>query len=147
MSLNNCVQFIGNVTRDVEVRTFANGGQVSKFGMAINTRLGKDKEKTYFANLQAFDKLAEIIANYVKKGNRVMVHAEAELDEWEDKDGDKQSRTIYRVTDFQFMDGPKKENKEDVKPEKTEVKTEVKTEKKSKKSEPKEQEVDSDVPF
>ena len=95
MDLNR-VQIIGNVSRDVELKSTEKGQQLCSFGIATNQSWtdskGKKQQRAEFHNLVAWGKLAEIINKYAKKGAKVYVEGRLQTQQWE-KDGLKHSRT------------------------------------------------------
>jgi len=108
MNLNKAF-IIGNLTRDPELKTLPSGSPVVSFGVATN-RVWKDKqgqkqEDTQFHNIVAFGKQAEVMSQYLKKGNMVMVEGRIQTRVWDAQDGSKRNRTEIVVENFQF--GPK----------------------------------------
>ena len=85
----NKVIIAGNLTRDPELRYTPSGLAIAKFGLAINRRTkdqnGEQKEEVTFVDVDAFGKQAELIGQYVKKGNPLLVEGRLRLDTWEDK--------------------------------------------------------------
>jgi single-strand DNA-binding protein len=85
----NKVIIAGNLTRDPELRYTPSGTAIAKFGLAVNRRWkdqnGEQKEETTFVDVDAFGKQAELIGQYVKKGNPLLVEGRLRLDTWEDK--------------------------------------------------------------
>lgn len=100
----NRVILVGNLTRDVEVRHTQGGMAVAKFGLAIN-RKSKNAETTCFVDCTAFDKSAELLAQYVRKGSPLFVEGRLEFSTWEAKDGGKRSKIEVVVENFQFLSG------------------------------------------
>jgi single-strand DNA-binding protein len=88
----NQVNIIGNLTRDPELRSTPNGNQVTNFSVATTLK-AKDKEYTEFHNVVAWGKLAEICAQYLKKGKQVYIGGRLQTREWVDKDEVKRYRT------------------------------------------------------
>ena len=68
---------MGNLTRDVEVRTTPSGQSVANFSLAVSRSWkgqdGQQQEQTSFINCVAWGKPGEIIAQYVKKGDPQLV--------------------------------------------------------------------------
>lgn len=97
----------GNITRDPELRTTPNGASVCSFSVAVN-RVYKDsngdqKEDVSFIDCSAWAGLAEMIAQYAKKGTSVLVSGRLDQRSWEDKDTkQKRSRVEIVVEDFNF---------------------------------------------
>jgi single-strand DNA-binding protein len=97
----------GNMTRDVEMRYTPKGTAVAAFGLAINrkwrTDAGEDREEVTFVDVEAFGRTAEVIGQYFRKGNPIMVEGRLKLDQWEDKQsGSKRSKLKVIVDSFQF---------------------------------------------
>ena len=93
---------LGNVTRDPELRTTQSGMQVLKLGMAVNRK--RDGEtKTTFVDCTAFGKSAEVLNQYVKKGDPLFVDGRLEMSSWEAKDGTKRTKLEVVVENFQLM--------------------------------------------
>jgi len=101
----NQVILLGRLTRDPEQRTTASGKTVVNFSLAVD-RLGQD-DATDFFDITAWEKLGELIMQYLSKGRRVLVQGRLRQDSWEDKDtGKKRSRVEVTATDVTFLDGP-----------------------------------------
>jgi single-strand DNA-binding protein len=94
---------VGNLVRDVELQYAASGTAVAKFSLASR----RNRNETDFFEFTAFDKAAELIAEYCKKGSRLSVACKAQLDKWEDKEGNKRSKVCFIVTDFELGGGKK----------------------------------------
>ncbi|MFA5843159.1 MAG: single-stranded DNA-binding protein [Candidatus Gracilibacteria bacterium] len=96
MSLNRA-QLIGNLTRDPEARQTSSGKSVVNFGIATNSRWtdasGQVQEKTEFHNIVVWGKLADICAQYIRKGSKVYVEGRIQSREWQGEDGVKRFRT------------------------------------------------------
>lgn len=105
----NKVILMGNLTRDIELRTTANGQTVANFSLAV-TRSWKDQngaqqDQTSFINCVAWGKVGEIIAQYVKKGAPLLVSGRLDQRSYEDKDGNKRQAVEVVVEDFNFVGG------------------------------------------
>jgi single-strand DNA-binding protein len=104
----NKVMLMGNLTRDVELRTIQNGQSLAKFGMAINRRWstpdGEQREEVTFVDCEAWGRTAETMAKYLAKGRAVYVEGRLKLDQWDDKEtGQKRSKMGVVVENFQFI--------------------------------------------
>ena len=101
----------GNVTQDPEVKKVGTE-QVSvvNFCVAINSRYttksGEKKEEVEFVNCEAWNRQADIVGEYVKKGTPLIVQGSLKTDSWE-KEGQKHYRTKVRVTRVQMTHGQK----------------------------------------
>ena len=95
MASLNKVQIIGNAGRDPEVKYSANGLAVANLSIAT-TRTWKDKqgekaEETEWHRVVFYDKLAEIVGRYTKKGSPLYIEGRLKTRKWQDKDG----RDVY----------------------------------------------------
>ena len=111
MNLNKAM-LIGRLTRDPEMRYTPSNQAVTSFGIATN-RYGTDasgerKEFTDFHNIVAWNQgrrnLAEICAQYLRKGALVYVEGRIQTRSWEGQDGQKRTRTEINASDVQFLD-------------------------------------------
>jgi single-strand DNA-binding protein len=106
----NKVILIGNLGKDPEVKYTPSGMAVARFSLATNERF-KDKEgnwqdKTEWHNLVAFQRTAEIAAEYLKKGRTVYIEGRLHNDSWDDKEtGQKKYKTEIIVNDLVLLGG------------------------------------------
>jgi single-strand DNA-binding protein len=106
----NKVILIGNLGKDPEVKYTPSGMAVARFTLATNDRF-KDKEgnwqdKTEWHNLVAFQRTAEIVGEYLKKGRTVYVEGKLQTSSWDDKEsGQKKYRTEIIVNDLVLLGG------------------------------------------
>ena len=122
----NQVILLGRLTRDPEQRTTASGKNVVSFSIAVD-RQSQDDQADFF-NITAWDKLGDLVMQYLSKGRRVLVQGRLRQDSWEDKDtGKRQSRIEVTASDVTFLDGPSGDNSGSAVP-KTTKKEEVVTE-------------------
>lgn len=95
MASFNKVIILGNLCRDPELRTVSTGTQVCDASIAINDRRknasGEWVEEATFVDVTFWNKTAEILAEYLRKGSPVLVEGRLKLDKWE-KDGQKHSK-------------------------------------------------------
>lgn len=93
----NKVILIGNVTKDVELKKLESGNSVTAFSVATNRSWkdanGAKQESVEFHNIVAWGKLAEICAQYLKKGMKIYVEGRLQTREWETKEGEKRRQT------------------------------------------------------
>lgn len=90
----NKVILMGNVTRDIELRTTAGGQKVANLGLAVNEtwiKEGQRNESTLFVDVTCWGRDAEIAAEYLKKGSPVLIEGRLKLDTWE-QDGNRRSK-------------------------------------------------------
>ncbi len=105
----NKVVLMGNLTRDVEVRTTPSGQSVANFSLAVSRswkdQNGQTQEQTSFINCVAWGKPGEIIAQYVSKGSPLLVSGRLDQRSYDDKDGNKRQAVEVVVEDFTFVGG------------------------------------------
>lgn len=109
MASFNKVMLMGNLTRDVELRQLPNGNQaVANFGIACNRKFksqsGEEREEVTFVDCEAWGRTGEVIKEYFSKGKPIFLEGRLKLDQWEDKEGKKQSKLRVVVENFQFID-------------------------------------------
>lgn len=96
MNLNK-VFLLGRVTADPQLRSTANGTQVTAFSIATNRvwndQSGAKKESTEFHNVVVWGRQAEVASRFLKKGSLVLVEGRLQTREWEGKDGQKRKTT------------------------------------------------------
>ncbi|PHS66918.1 MAG: single-stranded DNA-binding protein [Flavobacterium sp.] len=90
-SLRNKVQLIGNLGNDPEIINLDSGKKLAKFSIATNDSYknakGEKVQNTEWHNVVAWGKTAEIIENYVTKGNEVAIEGKLTTRSWDDKEG------------------------------------------------------------
>ena len=100
----NKVMLIGNLTKDPEIKTTSTGKKVASFALAIND--GKDQngaDIVQYFNLNAWDKTADVIEKYVKKGHKIMASGRLKNRSWDKPDGTKGYATDITVSDIELL--------------------------------------------
>lgn len=100
----NKVILIGRLTRDPEIRTTNTGKKVASFSVA--TSEGKDangQELVQYFDVSAWDRLAEIVENYVKKGTRVAIVGSLRNRTWDGPDGTKRKATDINARELEIL--------------------------------------------
>ena len=101
----NQVILLGRLTRDPEQRTTSTGKTIASFSIAVD-RVGQDDSADFF-NVTAWEKLGDLVMQYLAKGRRVLVQGRLRQDSWDDKEtGKKRSSIEITATDVTFLDGP-----------------------------------------
>ncbi|MEL6498661.1 MAG: single-stranded DNA-binding protein [Planctomycetota bacterium] len=104
----NKVMLMGNLTRDLEMRSLPSGMNVGSFSLAVNERYkdrdGNQQERANFVDCEAFGRTADVMAQYLSKGRPVFVEGKLRLDQWQDRDGNNRSKLKVVVDNFQFID-------------------------------------------
>jgi single-strand DNA-binding protein len=106
----NKVILLGNVGKDPEIRSTPGGVMVANFTLATSDRAkdqqGNWQDKTEWHSLVAFNRTAEIIRDYVKKGSKLYVEGKLQTSSWDDKTtGAKKYRTEIIVNDLSLLSG------------------------------------------
>lgn len=97
----NVVAIIGRLGRSIEAKFFGDNKCVAKFSLAVN---GFKKDETHWIDCEAWNKTAEFLVQYTEKGSRVSVSGSLKVDTWEDKDGNKRSKTLVSVQNASPID-------------------------------------------
>ena len=102
----NVVHLIGRVGRDPEIKYFDSGKVKCTLTIAVN-RIKKDEPPDWF-DLELWDKVAEIAANYVKKGSQIGIKGSLKIETWNDRNsGANRSKPIIRVDKLDLLDSKK----------------------------------------
>jgi single-strand DNA-binding protein len=104
----NKVILVGNLGKDPEVKYTPNGTAVAKFSLATNERFkdkaGEWQDRTEWHNIVAWQRLAEIVGEYIKKGSKVYIEGRLQTSSWEDKQsGEKKYRTEIIAQDLVML--------------------------------------------
>lgn len=102
--MSNSISIMGTIGRDIDAMRFESGLTVAEFSIAVNRKV-KGEDVTDWWNIKAFNKTAEIIAQYFEKGQRILVFGELTQDHWIDKSsGEKRSKPVIVVNTFSFIE-------------------------------------------
>jgi single-strand DNA-binding protein len=107
----NKVILVGNVGQDPEVKYTPSGTPVAKLSLATNERF-KDRsdewqERTEWHSIIAWQRLAEIVGEYVKKGSKLYIEGKLQTSSWEDRQsGSKRYRTEVVARDIVLLGSP-----------------------------------------
>ena len=102
----NKVILVGNLGKDPESRSFANGGKVVSFSVATSENWkdkssGERKEKTEWHNVSIFSEgLARVAEQYLKKGSKVYLEGQLETRKWQDQSGNDRYTTDVVLRNF-----------------------------------------------
>lgn len=105
----NKIFLMGNLTRDPQLSYLPSNTPVVEFGLAVNRRFrksdGEQGEETLYVDCRSFGRPAEVINQYMQKGRPIFVEGRLQLDQWEDREGNKRSKHRVFVENFQFLEG------------------------------------------
>ena len=106
----NKVILVGNLGQDPETRYMPSGGAVTNFTLATNEswkdkQSGETKERTEWHRVAMFNRLAEIAAEYLRKGSQVYVEGRLRTRKWQDRDGNDRYTTEIVADEMQMLGG------------------------------------------
>lgn len=107
----NVVFITGNLTRDPELKQTASGTSVAELGVAVNTNVKKDgawDSKVNFFQVTVWGKQADTVNEHLAKGSKVAITGRLEWQQWENKEGQSNSRVIIVAQQIEFLGPPKK---------------------------------------
>ena len=107
MSSYNKVILLGNLTRDPEHRVTPGGLSICKLGMAVNRRYtkqnGEKTEEVTYVDIDCFGKQADLIVEYLNRGDPLFIEGRLKFDTWASNTGEKRSKLSVVMESFQFM--------------------------------------------
>ena len=106
----NKVFLLGNVGKDPEIRATAGGMTVASFSLATADRAkdaqGNWADKTEWHNIVCFQRTAEVVRDYVKKGSQILVEGKIQTRSWDDKQsGEKKYKTEILCNELTLLGG------------------------------------------
>lgn len=112
----NKVFLIGNLTCDPKLSETQSGVAVCRFAIAVKRRFSSEGEpQTDFFNITAWRGLAESVARYCKKGNKVAVTGSVQIRAYEDRDGAKRTAVDVVADEVEFLTPKPQESAEEPK--------------------------------
>lgn len=100
----NYTIFTGRMTKDMELKYDGNGKAIGRFTLAVEREFKRENQPNAdFINFVAFDKKAEAIANYVKKGHKLGVIGRLQTSTFDKQDGTKGYSTDVMVDKIEFL--------------------------------------------
>lgn len=104
----NKVLLMGRITQDIDKRVTPQGQSVATVNLATNEKFtdkqGNKQESTEFHRVVFWDKLADLVSQYCKKGSGLYVEGSIQTKEWKDKEGNKRWTTEINGRNMQFLD-------------------------------------------
>jgi single-strand DNA-binding protein len=106
----NKVILIGNLGADPETRYMPSGAAVTNLRVATNEswkdkQTGEMKDRTEWHNVAMFNRLAEIAAEYLRKGSQVYIEGKLRTRKWQDRDGNDRYTTEVIADEMQMLGG------------------------------------------
>ncbi len=104
----NKVILVGNLGADPETRYMPSGGAVTNLSIATSDswkdkQTGEQKERTEWHKVAMFGRLAEIAAEYLRKGSQVYVEGRLQTRKWQDRDGNDRYTTEIVANEMQML--------------------------------------------
>ena len=106
----NKVILVGNLGADPETRYMPSGSAVTNLSVATSEswkdkQTGEQNERTEWHTVVMFDRLAEIAAEYLRKGSQVYIEGKLQTRKWQDRDGNDRWTTEIRANEMQMLGG------------------------------------------
>ena len=106
----NKVILVGNLGKDPEVRYMPSGGAVANVTLATSEQWkdkqsGEQKERTEWHTVVFYQRLAEIVGEYLKKGSQIYVEGSLRTRKWQDKNGQDRYTTEIIASEMQMLGG------------------------------------------
>lgn len=111
----NKVLLLGNVGKDPEVKFTSNGTAVANLSLATSEhykdKQGQQQERTEWHHLVAYQRTAEVIRDYVKKGSKLYIEGRIQTRSWDDRDsGQKKYKTEIVIADLGLLSSNGQQN-------------------------------------
>ena len=104
----NKVMLIGNLGKDPEMKYTPSGVPVTSFTVAVNrswrTPEGENREETEWVRIVAWQKLAEVCNEYLRKGSKIYIEGRLQTREWQDAQGQKRYTTEVVANEMVMLD-------------------------------------------
>lgn len=97
----NKLILMGHMARDLQTKTLPGGTTIAEGGIAVNEK-SRDGDRVMFLDFIAFEKAAEQMCKWFSKGDAVLIEGRLQLDQWQDKDGNKRSKHKMVVDRWTF---------------------------------------------
>ena len=106
----NKVIIVGNLGQDPDTRYMPSGSAVTNFTVATNEswkdkQTGEQKDRTEWHKVATFNRLAEISAEYLRKGSQVYIEGKLRTRKWQDKSGNDRYTTEIVADEMQMLGG------------------------------------------
>jgi single-strand DNA-binding protein len=110
MSSVNKVIIVGNLGKDPEIRYTSAGKPIANITVATSEtwkdkNTGEKREKAEWHKVTFFDKLAEIVGQYLKKGSKIYLEGKLQTRKWQDKDGQDRYTTEIVGSEMKMLSG------------------------------------------
>ncbi len=107
----NKVTLVGHVGEDPRIKQYKEDGEVAQFSLATDETYtdkdGKSTQKTEWHRIVIWNKQAQVVKKYVKKGDPLYIEGKIRTNSWEDKEGNKRYSTEIHCDNFLFLSSRK----------------------------------------
>jgi len=104
----NVVTLVGNIGQDPEVRYTQSGAAICNMSLAVNEHTksadGEPEKRTHWFKLVAFNRTAEVAAEYLKKGSKIGISGTLVTHQWIDKEGASRDTVEIRINQLEFLE-------------------------------------------
>ena len=107
----NSLSIVGRLGKDPEIKYFDNGNIVCNATMAVRKRV-KGAEGTDWFNLEAWGKTAELLNDFVKKGDMVAIVGAMTSDQYTAKDGSQRTKWFVKVREMTLVERKKRDGQQ-----------------------------------
>ena len=104
----NRICLVGRITKGLELRQTTSGKSVCEFTIAVN----RDKDNADFITVQVWNKVAENLTKYQKKGNLLGIEGQLRVDTFERTDGTRGYKTYVYASKIEYLSSKEEEKKE-----------------------------------
>lgn len=106
----NSISLVGRAGRDPEVRYFESGTNKTSCSLAVR----RTADQTDWFDLEAWDRKAEVMSNYVRKGGLIGINGQLKFEEWTDRQtSELRSKPVILVTELELLGSKKEQEQED----------------------------------
>ena len=106
----NSISLAGRTGRDPELRYFESGTNKASVSLAVR----RTSDQTDWFDLEAWDKKAEVMSNYVRKGGLIGINGQLKFEEWTDRQtSELRSKPVILVTELELLSSKKEQEQED----------------------------------
>lgn len=109
--MKNCAFLIGRLGNDPKLNKTASGKSVVTFSLGVD--IDSKENKTFWANCKAWDKKADAIYEYLKKGSFISIAASLDTEKFKTKDDIDVEKTVFNVSSFSFLEKKSKSQSTD----------------------------------
>ncbi len=99
----NSVVVVGRAGRDPEIKYFESGSVKATFSMAVDRVSSKENRETDWFNIEVWGRTAEVVGEYLKKGNQAAVAGRLSVRKWNDDAGNERDYLSVVATDVRFL--------------------------------------------